>query len=161
MKNIITLTESDLYRIVKKVIKENYSEEHLKYTNPKTGDECEIKMAKRKNDGRYSAVLTCDIYNNGSESVIAELPIITRTKEQLIKGICNNIEKMYDLLDKMLMTTEDDFLVEAKNYGKFRILDDTINCSADMEQELKSWDIPKGNVTASGKKGDVPSWMSE
>ena len=92
MKNIITLTESDLYRIVKKVIKENYSEEHLKYTNPKTGDECKIKMAKRKNDGRYSAVLTCDIYNNGNESVIAELPIITRTKEQLIKGICNNIE---------------------------------------------------------------------
>ena len=161
MKNIITLTESDLYRIVKKVIKENYSEEHLKYTNPKTGDECKIKMAKRKNDGRYSAVLTCDIYNNGNESVIAELPIITRTKEQLTKGICNNIEKMYDLLDKMLMTTEDDFLVEAKNYGKFRILDDTINCSADMEQELKSWDIPKGNVTAWDKDSDIPSWMSE
>jgi hypothetical protein len=118
-------------------------------------------MAKRKNDGRYSAVLTCDIYNNGTESVIAELPIITRTKEQLIKGVCNNIEKMYDLLDKMLMTTEDDFLIEEKNYEKFRILDDTINCSVDMDQELKSWEKPKGNVTAWGKKGDVPSWMSE
>ncbi len=47
MKNIITLTESDIYRIVNRVIKEGYSEEHLKYTNPKTGKECKIKVAKR------------------------------------------------------------------------------------------------------------------
>ena len=49
MGTIVNLTESDLYRIVKRVIKESYSEEHPKYTNPKTGDECEIKMAKKLN----------------------------------------------------------------------------------------------------------------
>lgn len=83
MKNVITLTESDLYRIVNRILKESYSEEHLKYTHPKTGDECLIKVAKRKNDGRYTAVLTCDLYKDGDETVIAELPLLKIIKNLL------------------------------------------------------------------------------
>ena len=161
MGTIINLKESDLYRIVKRVIKESYSEEHLKYTNPKTGDECKIKMAKRKNDDRYTAVLTCDLYNDGDESVVAELPVIKSTTEELTKFICKNIEKTYEILDNMLTVSDEDLLMNESIDQKFIILDDPINCSVNWDDEIPSWESPKGNVPSWDKEGDIPTWMSE
>jgi hypothetical protein len=141
MKNVITLTESDLYRIVNRILKESYSEEHLKYTHPKTGDECLIKVAKRKNDGRYTAVLTCDIYKDGDESVIAELPVIKNSKESVANFICDHIERTYEILDNMLIVNDEDYITENTKYGKFEIIDEPINCSYDRESETPSWEM--------------------
>ena len=141
MKNIITLTESDIYRIVNRVIKEGYSEEHLKYTNPKTGKECKIKVAKRKNFNKYSAVLTCDEYDTGDESVVAELPVFKNTKEEVAKFICDNIERTYEILDNMLTVSDEDFLTEDYEYSRFKVFDEPINCSVDREREIPSWEM--------------------
>lgn len=141
MKNIITLTESDLYRIIKRVIKEDYSEEHLKYTHPRTGDECKIKVAKRKFDGRYGAVLTCDIYNDGNETVVAEIPVIKRSKEDVVSFICDHLEKTYEILDNMLTVSDEDFIMEGSEYGRFEIIDEPINCSFEKERETPSWEM--------------------
>ena len=46
MKKVIRLTESELTRLIKRVIQEEkYSEEDIKYTNPKTGESCKVKVA--------------------------------------------------------------------------------------------------------------------
>ena len=141
MKNIITLTESDLYRIVKRIIKEGYSEEHLKYTHPRTGDECKIKVAKRKFDDRFGAVLTCDLYGDGNETVVAEIPVIKRTKEDVVNFICDHIEKTYEILDNMLTVTDDDYIMEGSEYGRFEIIDEPINCSVNRESDTPSWEM--------------------
>jgi hypothetical protein len=141
MKTIINLTESDLYRIVKRIIKEGYSEEHLKYTHPRTGDECKIKVAKRKFDNRYGAVLTCDVHSDGNESVVAEIPVIKRNKEDVVKFICDHIEKTYEILDNMLTVTDDDFIMEGSEYSRFEIIDEPINCSVNRESNPQSWEI--------------------
>ena len=92
MKKIIKLTESDLARIVKKVLKEeNYSEEDLPYTHPKTGDSCKIKVAlfkpaAEKGEMKYHAVLVCDYY--GDEMITATLPVIKNSFEENMRQIC-------------------------------------------------------------------------
>lgn len=143
MKNIITLTESDIYRIVKRVIKEGYSEEHLKYTNPRTGKECKIKVAKRKHgdNNKFTAVLTCDEYDTGDESVIAELPVFKNTKEEVAKFICDHIERTYEILDSMLTVSDEDFITEDYEYSKFQVFDEPINCSVEREREIPSWEM--------------------
>ncbi len=141
MKTIINLTESDLYRIVNRILKEDYSEEHIKYNHPKTGDECFIKVARRKNDGKYTAVLTCDLFKDGDESVVAELPVFKNTKESVANFICDNLERTYEILDNMLTVDDEDFITESSKYGKFDVIDEPINCSFEREREIPSWEM--------------------
>jgi len=145
MKKIVRLTESDLIGLIKKIIKENNENnvrhEHLKYNHPVTGDECEIKIAKRKSDERYTAVLMCDLYHDGDPMVIASLPIFKRQPEEVSKVVCDNLERTYEILDSIVSSISDvNMLSESINY-RYELLDEPITCSADSYREPKSWEM--------------------
>jgi len=145
MKKKIRLTESDLIRLIKRIIKEEkYSEEDLKYTHPRTGVACKIKVAENKVTNReyskFGAVLICDNYNDGEYMVTAELPVSGPTKEYVSDFICSNIEKAYDLLDNMLDHEEfDDELMENIEHRRWSVIDEPIMCSSEGPKK-KSWE---------------------
>lgn len=136
MKKVIRLTESELIGLIKKIIKENddsnIKHEHLKYNHPVTGDECEIKIAKRKSDDRYTAVLMCDMYHDGDPMVIASLPIFKRQPEQVSKVVCDNIEKTYEILDSIISSISEEPILNESIYSKYEILDEPITCSSEL-----------------------------
>lgn len=142
MKKVVRLTESELIGLIKKIIKENDErKEHLKYTHPVTGDECEIKIAKRKSDERYTAVLMCDMYHDGDPMVIASLPILKRTPEEVSKLICDNIERTYEILDSIISSVSDESILSESINSRYEVLDEPITCSADSYRESKSWEM--------------------
>ena len=104
MKKVIRLTESELTRLIKRVIQEEkYSEEDIKYTNPKTGESCKVKVALfkpllEKGEERYHGVLVCPFY--GSETISATLPVIKRSFEEVNDFICKNLDRTFEILDR-------------------------------------------------------------
>jgi hypothetical protein len=138
MKKIIKLTESDLARIVKKVLKEeNYSEEDLPYTHPKTGDSCKVKVAlfkpaAEKGEMKYHAVLVCDYY--GDEMITATLPVIKNSFEEVSDFICKNLDRTYELLDEMLGGNEEKIFEKYEN-PRFKVIDKPINCKVSLYDE--------------------------
>jgi hypothetical protein len=146
MKKKIRLTESELIRLIKKIIKEEkYSEEDLKYTHPRTGVACKIKVAENKLTNRehskFSAILVCDNYNDGEYMVTAELPVSGPTSEYVSDFICENIERTYEILDEILDHEEfDDELMEDNQHRRWSIIDEPIKCSSDKPKRKKSWE---------------------
>ena len=147
MKKKIILTETELIRLIKKIIKEeNYSEEDLKYTHPRTGVACKIKVAENKvtnlEYAKFGAILVCDNYNDGEYMVTAELPVHGPTPESVNDFICENIEKTYKILDDMLDHEEyDEELMEDIEHRRWNIIDEPIKCSSEGPKRKKSWEI--------------------
>lgn len=135
MKKIIKLTESDLTRIVTRILKEEkYSEEDLEYINPKTNEKCKIKVAifkpsAEKGDIKYHGVLVCDFY--GNEMVTATLPIVGKSFEEVNDFICKNIKRTYEILDNILDTEEHE-LYESYENSRYKVIDRPINCRLDF-----------------------------
>jgi len=133
MKSLIKITESQFERLINNIIeREKYSEEELKYTNPENGLECFIRVAKKKfsNDKnyQYGAVLVCDEYGDGKLSIIAEIPVNESSPEKVKNRICNNIEKVYEILDGMFMMDGEEFLEEDIEFDRWVVLDEPIFC---------------------------------
>ncbi len=132
MKKIIRLKESELINLIKKVIREEkYSEEDLIYTHPVTGKECKIKVAENKlTDSKFrkfGAVVICDIYDNGKEMVIAELPANGPTAEYVNDLICDNLDKTFKILDDMFENETED-LIESIESNRWNVIDSPIVC---------------------------------
>lgn len=138
MKKIIKLTESDLTRIVRRVLsEEKYSEEDLKYAHPRTGEMCKIKIAEfkplaEKGEKRYHGVLVCPVF--GSDSIVAELPVIKRSFEDAKDFICKNLNRTYEILDDMLSGKDEDDLLESVESQRFRVIDKPLYCDVNYEE---------------------------
>lgn len=146
MKKKIRLTESELIRLIKRIInEEKYSEEDLKYTHPRTGAACKIKVAENKvtnlEFSKFSAILVCDNYNDGEYMVTAELPVDGPTPESVSNFICKNIKRTYEILDKMLDYPEyDDELMEDVGHRRWNVIDKPIKCNLEGPKIKKSWE---------------------
>jgi len=144
MKKKIRLTESELIRLIKRIIKEEkYSEEDIKYTHPMTGEACKIKIAKNKVTNRegneYGAILICTDEEYGDDRIEAELPVFDRTAEAVSDFICENIERTFEILDDMLTYEEEEPISEEVYSQRWDIIDQPIVCS-DQPKKKKSWE---------------------
>ncbi len=136
MKKIIKLTESDLTRIVKRVIRESYEEMDLKYENPQTGQEGLIKVAENKFSknpaNKYLGVLVVED-GLGGYMVRAQIPAFGKTPEDVKKIICGNLKRTYEILDEILYKTPEDEMNENYNVGdKYEIIDEPIVCGSGL-----------------------------
>ena len=144
MKKKIRLTESELVRLIKKIIKEEkYSEEDIKYTHPMTGEACKIKVARNKltsmEYNQYGSILVCVDEEYGDDRIEAELPVNGSTPEDVSDFICENIERTFELLDDMLTYEEEEPISEEDYSQRWDIIDQPIVCS-DKPKKKKSWE---------------------
>lgn len=132
MRKVIKLTESDLSRIIKRIIQEeNYSEEDIKYTHPRTGESCKIKVALfkpllEKGEERFHAVLVCPMYDE--DTITASLPVVKRSFEEVNDFICKNLDRTYEILDNMLSSKGHDDISESIESERFKVVDEPIKC---------------------------------
>lgn len=145
MKKKIKLTESELVRLIKRIIKEEekYSEEDIKYTHPMTGEACRIKVAKNKvtnrEENQYSAILICTDEEYGDDRIEAELPVDDSTAQAVSEFICDNLERTFELLDDMLTYEQEEPISEEVYSQRWEIIDQPIVCS-DRPKRKKSWE---------------------
>jgi superfamily II helicase len=130
MGQIVRLTESQLVKLIKKVIKEEeYSEEDLMYTHPVNGQLCKIKVAKNKfNDidhHKYQGVLVCERW--GKEMIILELPATGSSFERVKNMICSRIERTFEILDEML-EGEDEPVNESISTNRWDVIEKPLSC---------------------------------
>ena len=136
MKKVIRLTENELVTLIKRVIKEEkYSEEDLKYTHPRTGDTCKVKVAEFKpaserGEQKFHGVLVCPKF--GEEMIVATLPVIRPSFEEVKNFICKNIDRTFEILDDMLDYTDHEIYELIEN-ERFRVIDSPINCDVDYD----------------------------
>ena len=143
----IRLTESELVNLIKKIIKEeNTTFDDIKYTHPRTGEECLIKVAKYKHSNRggrqYSAVVLCDVYNDGEYMVIAELPVTGKSVDEVSDFICDNLDRTFEILDDMLDYDKsgEELLEDYSKFSKWEIVDEPIVCSNLDDEDIPSTD---------------------
>ena len=144
MKKKIRLTESELIRLIKRIIKEEkYSEEDIKYTHPMTGEACKIKVARNKltsmEYNQYGSILVCVDEEYGDDRIEAELPVNGSTPEDVSDFICENIERTFELLDDMLTYEEEEPISEEVYSQRWDIIDQPIVCT-DKPKKKKSWE---------------------
>jgi hypothetical protein len=144
MKKKIRLTESELVRLIKKIIKEEkYSEEDIKYTHPMTGEACKIKVARNKltsmEYNQYGSILVCVDEEYGDDRIEAELPVNGSTSEEVSDFICENLKRTFELLDDMLTYEEEEPISEEVYSQRWDIIDQPIVCS-DKPKKKKSWE---------------------
>lgn len=146
MKKRIRLTESELIKLIKSIIKEEkYSEEDIKYTHPMTGEACKIKVARNKltsmEFNQYGSILVCVDEEYGDDRIEAELPVNGKTPEDVSDFICENLERTFELLDDMLTYEEEEPISEEVYSQRWDIVDQPIVCS-DRPKKKKSWQYP-------------------
>jgi hypothetical protein len=134
MKKIIRLTESDLIRVIKKIIKEEkYSEQDLTYFHPTIGKECKIKIARNKNrmgkNEEFRPVLVCDMYDTGNETIVAEVSFSATTIKEVKDFICDNYEMVVADLDSMF--EEEESITESVDSKRWDVIDEPIFCGSD------------------------------
>jgi len=144
MKKKIRLTESELIRLIKRIIEEEkYSEEDIKYTHPMTGEACKIKVARNKltsmEFNQYGSILVCVDEEYGDDRIEAELPVNGSTPEDVSDFICENIERTFELLDDMLTYEEEEPISEEVYSQRWDIIDQPIVCT-DKPKKKKSWE---------------------
>lgn len=144
MKKKIRLTESELIRLIKRIIEEEkYSEEDIKYTHPMTGEACKIKVARNKltsmEYNQYGSILVCVDEEYGDDRIEAELPVNGSTPEDVSDFICENIERTFELLDDMLTYEEEEPISEEVYSQRWDIMDQPIVCT-DKPKKKKSWE---------------------
>lgn len=134
MKKVIRLTESDLIRIVKRIInEEKYSESDLIFTHPETNKRYSINVAEFKpafemGEKKYHAVAV-DIEN---DSIGFILPVVKNTYEEVNDFICKNIDRTFEILTDRLKPFDID-LMESIETERYKVIDKPINCNV-------SWD---------------------
>lgn len=144
----IRLTESELVNLIKKIIKEEEATtfDDIKYTHPRTGEECLIKVAKYKHSNRggrqYSAVVLSDVYNDGEYMVIAELPVTGKSVDEVSDFICDNLDRTFEILDDMLDYDKsgEELLEDYSKFSKWEIIDEPIVCSNEGAEDIPSTD---------------------
>lgn len=143
----IRLTESELIRLIKKIItEEKTSVEDIKYTHPRTGKECLIKVARHKYtnrpSGAYTAVVVCDVYDDGEYMVIAELPIFGGSFDEVSDFLCDNLDRTFEILDDMLDYDKsgEELLEDYSKFSKWDIIEKPIVCSNEEEEGASSFD---------------------
>lgn len=134
----VRLTESELIKLIKNIISEGkYSEEDLKYTHPRTGESCKIKIAESKTTdsefGKFGSVLVCDQW--GDETIIAELPVYGPTFEHVRDFICDRLERTYEILDEMLRDEEEFELSEEIQHRRWKVIEKPISCDVNYDDE--------------------------
>ena len=144
----IRLTESELVNLIKKIIKEEEATtfDDIKYTHPRTGEECLIKVAKYKHSNRggrqYSVVVLSDVYNDGEYMVIAELPVTGKSADEVSDFICDNLDRTFEILDDMLDYDKsgEELLEDYSKFSKWEIIDEPIVCSNEEDEDIPSTD---------------------
>ena len=136
MKKIIKITESDLSRIVRRVLKESHEEIDLKYENPQTGEEGIIKIAENKftktPGNKFMGVLLVED-GLGGYMVRAQIPAFGKTPEDVKRIICGNLKRTYEILDNMMYKTPEDDINENFRIGdKYEIIDEPIVCGSGL-----------------------------
>lgn len=144
----IRLTESELVSLIKKIIKEEkMSVEDIKYTHPRTGKECLIKVARHRHTNRqgseYTAVVVCDVYDDGEYMVIAELPIFEASFDAVRDFLCDNLDRTFEILDNMLDYDKsgEELLENYSKFSKWDIIEKPIVCSNEEEDMSSSDEI--------------------
>jgi len=141
MKQKIRLKESELIRLIQKVIKEEeVIKKHITYSHPNPKDErldsniCNIQIAKNRNTGKYHSVLVCSKFDN--PTVLATLPVTSKDREDLESFICDHIvpkegrKSVTQVLDDIL--SRKDAINESEesfSYDHFDVFNDPIGCS--------------------------------
>lgn len=143
----IRLTESELVSLIKKIIKEEkMSVEDIKYTHPRTGKECLIKVARHKfsdrPSGAYTAVVVCDVYDDGEYMVIAELPVFGGSFDEVSDFLCDNLDRTFEILDEMLDYDKsgEELSEEYSKFSKWDIIEKPIVCSNTEDTDMSSSD---------------------
>jgi hypothetical protein len=143
----IRLTESELVSLIKKIIKEEKtSVEDIKYTHPRTGKECLIKVAKHKHSNRpsgaYTAVLVCDVYDDGEYMVIAELPVFGSSFDEVSDFLCDNLDRTFEILDEMLDYDKsgEEISESYSKFSKWDVIEKPIVCSNTEDEDMSSSD---------------------
>ena len=123
------ITESQYRRL----FENSEEEEDLKYTHPVSGKGCKIKIARNNFTDRtwnqYSAVLVCDLYDDGYETIVATLPVTGNNPQEVKKIVCNNIEKLYQHLDDIMSDDYEIEINENENTNRWTLLNEPINCN--------------------------------
>jgi hypothetical protein len=142
----IRLTESELVSLIKKIIKEEkMSVEDIKYTHPRTGKECLIKVAKHKHSNRpsgaYTAVLVCDVYDDGEYMVIAELPVFGSSFDEVSDFLCDNLDRTFEILDEMLDYDKsgEEISESYSKFSKWDVIEKPIVCSNTEDEDNSSF----------------------
>jgi len=140
----VRLTESELVSLIEKIIKEEKTTmDDIKYIHPVTGKECLIKVAKHKHTNRfgaeYGSILVCDEYDDGEYMTVAELPINGSSFEEVSDMICNNLERIFEILNKMLAQETEEITEDYSKYSKWEVIDQPIICSG-RPKKKRSWE---------------------
>ena len=140
----VRLTESELVSLIEKIIKEERTTmDDIKYIHPVTGKECLIKVAKHKYTNRfgaeYGSILVCDEYGDGEYMTVAELPINGSSFEEVSDMICNNLERVFEILNKMLAGESEEITEDYSKYSKWDVIDQPIVCSGRPKRK-RSWE---------------------
>lgn len=141
MRRKIRLSESELVKLIKNVIKENrYSEEDLKYTHPRTGESCKIKIAENKVSkqewDRFGSVLLCERW--GDDMIVAELPVNGPSFDHVRDFICDRLERTYEILDQMMDYDDETELNESIYHRRWNVVDTPISCEVNYDDEENS-----------------------
>lgn len=157
----IRLTESELVSLIKKIIKEEkMSVEDIKYTHPRTGKECLIKVARHKfsdrPSGTYTAVLVCDLYDDGEYMPIAELPVFGSSFDEVSDFLCDNLDRTFEILDEMLDYDKsgkelEDLIEEAKDFLENERRYDSNNLKLMSLDEIVEALFEEGNIELAKK----------
>ena len=148
MKRKYRLTESELIRLIKSVIREEKETvKHLTYTHPDPKEDdldsniCNIQIAKNRNTGEYSGVLVCSKFDK--PTVIATLPAASKDRGDLESFICDHIvpkegrKSVEQVLDDILSreeTINENELSFSHDY--FDVFKEPIGCPA--KKQVKS-----------------------
>lgn len=140
MKRKYTLTESELIRLIKSVIKEEKETvKHLKYSHPHYEEleldndgECTIQIAKKTNkENTYGVVLVCSRYNK--PIILAELGPTAENPDDLKDFICSHIERAYEILNDIVSNPDKQGeLTEDFEFERFNVIDEPITCNPNL-----------------------------
>lgn len=144
MKKIIRLTERDLTRIVRRVIKEseinndksNTTYSDITFDNPKKNKFCKLKVGKYRhasenNPFAYSAILICHDERLDEDRVEYEFGEFRgKSFDMVNRNVCKYLPQLSKKIENILDREEDDFgdLNENTEVGRWKVLDKSINC---------------------------------
>ena len=70
---------------------------------------------------------------------VAELPINGSSFEEVSDMICNNLERIFEILNKMLAQETEEITEDYSKYSKWEVIDQPIICSGRPKRK-RSWE---------------------